>query len=127
MKLYLVISSFNDIITNSSTEILSIKTDETPETLKEIILNYAMSNDEYGMKYGVDPDSDVSISKVDHTKEFEELYGELSEEECVKLKDVVCKRYGLDPSKPGELYRIEIENHLDETIEFLQNTLGALW
>lgn len=126
MKLYLVISSFNDIITNSSTEILSIKTDETPETLKEIILNYAMSNDEYGMRYGVDPDSDVSISKVDHTKEFEELYGELSEEECVKLKDIVCKRYGLDPSKSGELYMIEIENHLDETIEFLQNTLGAL-
>lgn len=125
MKLFLIVTSFNDIITNSSTEILSIRTEETPEFLKELILNYAMGKDDYGILYGVDP-SEVTINKIDISEGLEELYGEISQEENEKFRSILYKKFGFDPSIPGELYIIEIEKHLYDTINFLQNTLGAI-
>ena len=125
-SLILRIVSRNDIITNSSTEILSIKTTETPEILKELILNYALANDGYVKEYGIVPDEDVRITKIDPIPELTKLFGELTSEEKSKFIGIACKRYGLDPSISGELYMIDIEHHLDATINFLQKTLGAV-
>ena len=124
MKLYLVVGSINDIITNSSTEILSIRTEHTPEILKEIILNYAMCYDKPDY---IDPDSDLIITKIDTLDEInKELYGgTLSQEECNIFKEIICRRYGC-LNKSGELYMITIDHGLYNTINFLTETLGAV-
>ena len=125
-SLILRIVSRNDIITNSSTEILSIKTTKTPEVLKELILNYTLANDEYAKEYGIVPNEDVRITEINPIPELTELFGELMLEEKSKFMEIMCKRHGLDPSIPGELYMIDIDHHLDETIDFLRETLGAV-
>lgn len=122
MKLYLSVSSFNDIITNSSTEILSVKSEFTVDVLKELLFNYALEHD-YDEKV---TDSDISISKVDPLEELVDLFGEFSEEEYNKFMRIMSKRYNLDPEKPGDIYSISIEEGLDNTIEFLQKKLGAV-
>lgn len=122
MRLYIVIQSRNDIITNSSTEILSIRTTYTPEILKEIIMNCALLNDAEER-----PNSDdIHITKVDITNIAQDLYGEVTEEELGILEIILCKRLEIDYTKwEGELYRIEIEQHLYDTIDFLKTKLGA--
>lgn len=123
MRLYIVIQSRNDIITNSSTEILSIKTTYTPEILKEIIMNCALLNDP-----GERPDSDddIQIIRVDVSDIAKDLYGDVSQEELKILEVILCKRLEIDYTKwEGELYRIEIEKSLYETIDFLKTKLGA--
>lgn len=123
MRLYIVIQSRNDIITNSSTEILSIKTTYTPEILKEIIMNYALLNDP-GKR--PDPDDDIQITKVDISDIAKDLYGDVSQEELKVLEVILCKRLEIDYTKwEGELYRVEIEKSLYETIDFLKTKLGA--
>ena len=123
MRLYIVIQSRNDIITNSSTEILSIKTTYTPEILKEIIMNCALLNDP-GKR--PDPDDDIQITKVDISDIAKDLYGDVSQEELKILEVILCKRLEIDYTKwEGELYRIEIEESLYETIDFLKTKLGA--
>ena len=122
MRLYIVIQSRNDIITNSSTEILSIKTTYTPEILKEIIMNCALLNDP---EERPDPD-DIQITKVDISDIAKDLYGDMSQEELKILEVILCKRLEIDYTKwEGELYRIEIEKSLYETIDFLKTKLGA--
>ena len=123
MRLYIVIQSRNDIITNSSTEILSIKTTYTPEILKEIIMNCALLNDPGERP---DPDDDIQITKVDVFDIAKDLYGDVSQEELKILEIILCKRLEIDYTKwEGELYRVEIEHHLCETINFLKTKLGA--
>lgn len=122
MKLYLSVSSFNDIITNSSTEILSVKSEFTVDVLRELLFNYALEHD-YNEEVVV---SDISISKVDPLEELVDLFGEFSEEEYGKFMRIMSKRYDLDPEKPGDIYSISIEQGLDNTIEFLQKKLGAV-
>ena len=123
MRLYIAIQSRNDIITNSSTEILSIKTTYTPEILKEIIMNCALLNDS-GEK--PDPDDDIQITKVDVADIANDLYGDVTSEELKILEIILCKRLDIDYTKwEGELYTIEIEHHLSETINFLKSKFGA--
>lgn len=122
MRLYIVIQSRNDVITNSSTEILSIKTTYIPEILKEIIMNYALLNDP-----DEDPDpNDIHITKIEVADMAKDLYGEVTQDEIKKLEVILCKRLEIDYSRmEGELYRIELEEHLYETIDFLKTQLGA--
>ena len=122
MKLYIVIQSFNDIITNSSTEILGVKTEYTLNMLKELILNYAILNDSEEEVCS----SDVHIEEFKIDDLLKELYGVVNEEEIEKFNIIVCKRIGIDPKKSGKLYKIFIEKHLYKTIEFLEKTLGAI-
>ena len=123
MRLYIVIQSRIDIITNSSTEILSIKTTYTPEILKEIIMNCALLNDPGERP---DPDDDIQITKVDVADIANYLYGDVTFEELKILEIILCKRLEIDYTKwEGELYRVEIEHHLCETINFLKTKLGA--
>ncbi len=124
LRLVLGVASFNDIITNSSTEILSIKTELEPEILKELLLNYALNKEDEGDKY-INP-SDIIIKKVDYTDDLNNLFGEITEDEYKKFINIACKRYEVDPSVSGSLYLVEIEHHLFETIAFLQNSLGAI-
>jgi hypothetical protein len=123
MRLYIAIQSRNDIITNSSTEILSIKTTYTPEILKEIIMNCALLNDSGERP---DPDDDIQITKVDVADIANDLYGDVTSEELKILEIILCKRLDIDYTKwEGELYTIEIEHHLSETINFLRSKFGA--
>lgn len=123
MRLYIAIQSRNDIITNSSTEILSIKTTYTPEILKEIIMNCALLNDS---EERPDPDDDIQITKVDVADIANDLYGDVTSEELKILEIILCKRLDIDYTKwEGELYTIEIEHHLSETINFLRSKFGA--
>jgi hypothetical protein len=123
MRLYIAIQSRNDIITNSSTEILSIKTTYTPEILKEIIMNCALLNDSGERP---DPDDDIQITKVDVADIANDLYGDVTFEELKILEIILCKRLDIDYTKwEGELYTIEIEHHLSETINFLRSKFGA--
>lgn len=123
MRLYIAIQSRNDIITNSSTEILSIKTTYTPEILKEIIMNCALLNDSGERP---DPDDDIQITKVDVADIANDLYGDVTSEELKILEIILCKRLDIDYTKwEGELYTIEIEHHLSETINFLKSKFGA--
>lgn len=122
MKLYILVQSFNDIITNSSSEILHIRTQDSPDILKELILNYAFFAD---LDNNPDPDNDVKVYKVNLNTQLNYLYGSVSQDEYKKFERLMCKKYGLDPDLPGELYEIDIERHLDNTISFLINVLGA--
>ena len=123
MRLYIAIQSRNDIITNSSTEILSIKTTYTPEILKEIIMNCALLNDS---EERPDPDDDIQITKVDVADIANDLYGDVTSEELKILEIILCKRLDIDYTKwEGELYTIEIEHHLSETINLLRSKFGA--
>lgn len=123
MRLYIAIQSRIDIITNSSTEILSIKTTYTSEILKEIIMNYALLNDSGERP---DPDDDIQITKVDVADIANYLYGDVTSEELKILEIILCKRLDIDYTKwEGELYRVEIEYHLCETINFLKSKFGA--
>ena len=122
MKLYLSVNSFNDIITNSSTEILSIKSEYTADLLKELLLNYALEHD-----YDEDvTDSDITVRKFDCLEELINLFGKFSNEEYDRFMQIISKRYDLDPEKPGDIYSINIDQGLTNTIEFLQNKLGAV-
>lgn len=124
MRLYICVQSYNDIITNSSTELLSIRTTYTPEILKEIILNYALLHD-----YDSEPcEDEVDIVEISVKEKAFELFGDtVTQEELEKLELLLCKKFNIDPSKwKGTLYRIDIERSWYETIEFLQTKLGAV-
>lgn len=124
MKYYILIQSINDVITNSSTEILTLKTDYTEDVLKEILLNHAFLYDS-----SENPCSeDVEVSKVDVREKAKNLYGDsLNQEELDKLEIILCKRCEIDPSmwNNGELYVVNINKGFDRTIEFMKKSLGA--
>ncbi len=123
MRYYILIQSTNDVITNSSTEILTLKADYTEHNLEEILLNYALMYD-----LNKNPsDRDISVSKIDIKSKVEKLYGEISQEELSKFNIILCKRFKIDSSLwSGELYTVEIQKCLENTIVFMKTTLGAV-
>ena len=123
MKYYVLIQSTNDVISNSSTEILTVRTDYTPEILKELLLNYAYY---YDASENPCPD-DISVSYISVEEKATEMYGEVRQEELHKLEVILCKRLEIDYLKwTGKLYMVEIDKNFDKTIEFMKTNLGAV-
>ena len=123
MRYYIAVQSTNDIITNSSTEILSLLAPYTADTLKELLLNYACRYDA-----SENPDSEnIEVWKIDVREMATDLFGEVSEEELEMLEIILCKRLEIDYLKwSGELYRIEIDRDLDNTIKYIETKLGGV-
>lgn len=124
MRLYIAIQSCNDIITNSSTEILNMRTNITKNILEEMIANCAFHLDPEEMSDAID---DIDVTEVDISDIASRFYGSVSSEELEVLSTIFYKHLGIDYKKwKGKLYKVELERSLYKTIDFLRDKFGAV-
>ena len=125
-KYLLTIQSSSDVITNSSSELFCVATENNENELSDLLEKYAEQHDQ-GHCSGVG--GDIDIYSIDRTQVIKALFGANNpnvncEDINKRFLDIYREVYGLP--KEGTVLVIDIDNGFYNTMDFIEKELKGV-